>query len=162
MSRATVIAPLTERKGSHMSTLPSKAGGQASSPQQPVRDKVIVITGASSGLGLETAKQLAGQGGEIVMIVRDQAGGEHARSQIAEIATHKPPTLLTADLSAQAHIRRVAEGAGDRYAHVDILINNGGAAFSHREQSSARTTGPRPSSTPAPLACSPPPHADAD
>ena len=53
-----------------MSTSPSKAGDQASSPQQLVRDKIIVITGASSGLGLETARQLAGQGGEIVMIVR--------------------------------------------------------------------------------------------
>jgi len=118
-----------------MSTLPSKADGQASSPRQPARDEVIVITGASSGVGLETARQLAGQGGEIVMIVRDQARGEHARSQIAEAATGKPPVLLVADLSVQADIRRVAHQVRDRYAHVDILLNNAGAAFSHREQS---------------------------
>jgi len=49
----------------------ARLAGQASSPRQPVRDKVIVITGASSGVGLETARQLTGQGGEIVMIVRD-------------------------------------------------------------------------------------------
>ena len=65
----------------------SKASDQAPSPQQPVRDKVIVITGASSGLGLETARQLAGQGGQIVMIARDQARGEHARSRVAVAAT---------------------------------------------------------------------------
>ena len=76
-----------------MTTSRSKTGGQAPSPQLPVRDKVIVITGASSGLGLETARQLAGQGGEIVMIVRDQARGEHARSQIAEAAAGQPPLL---------------------------------------------------------------------
>src|SRR5215472_17888433 len=100
-----------------------KASDQASSPQLPVRDKVIVITGASSGLGLETARQLAGQGGQIVMIARDQARGEHARSQVAQAATGKPPVLLLADLSVQADIRRVAQEARDRYGHVDILIN---------------------------------------
>ena len=118
-----------------MGTSPSKVGGQASSPQQPVRDKVIVITGASSGVGLETARQLAGQGGEIVMIVRDQARGERARSRIAGAATGKSPVLLTADLSVQADIRRVAGEVRHRYGHVDILVNNAGAAFSRRQQS---------------------------
>src|SRR5258708_22930962 len=113
-----------------MSTLPSKAGGQAPSPRQPVQDKVVVITGASSGVGLETARQLAGQGGEIVMIVRDQARGEHARSRVAEAAARPPPGLLTADLSVQAPLRRVAQQVRDRYGHADILVNNAGAAFS--------------------------------
>jgi NAD(P)-dependent dehydrogenase (short-subunit alcohol dehydrogenase family) len=111
----------------------SKATDQAS-PGQPARDKVIVITGASSGLGLHTARQLAGQGGQIVMIVRDQARGEHARSQVAEAAAGKSPVLLIADLSLQADIRRVAQQVTDRYDHIDILINNAGAAFSRREQ----------------------------
>jgi retinol dehydrogenase 12 len=118
-----------------VSTSPSEASGQASSPRQPVRDKIVVITGASSGLGLETARQLAGQGGEIVLIVHDQAGGEHARSQVAEAAAGKSPVLLIADLSVQADIRRVAQQVRDLYDHVDILINNAGAAFSRREQS---------------------------
>jgi short-subunit dehydrogenase len=91
-----------------MITSPSNSSDPASSAQEPVRDKVVVITGASSGLGLETAKQLAGQGGEIVMIVRDRTRGEHARSQIAEVATGKAPVLLIADLSGQANIHRVA------------------------------------------------------
>lgn len=66
--------------------------------KQPVRDKVIVITGASSSLGLKTAKQLAAEGSEIVMIIRDRTGGEHARPQVAEVATGKPalPSLHVA------------------------------------------------------------------
>ena len=98
------------------------------------KNKVVVITGASSGLGLQTARQLAGQGGQIVMIVRDQARGQRARSQIAEAATGKSPVLLMADLSVQAEVRRVAQEVRDRYGHVDILVNNAGSAFSRREQ----------------------------
>jgi len=115
-----------------MGTSPFKDGGQASSPRQPVRDKAIVITGASSGVGLETARQLAGQGGEIVMIARDQARGQHAGSRVAETATGKPPALLMADLSVQADIRRAARQVRDRYDHVDILVNNAGSAFPRR------------------------------
>jgi retinol dehydrogenase-12 len=43
--------------------------------------------------------------------------------------------LLTADLSVQADIRRVAQEVRDRYGHVDILVNNAGAAFSRRQHS---------------------------
>src|SRR5690349_173422 len=108
-----VPSPAAERKGVQMRTLPSKAGGQPPSPQRPVLDTVVVITGASSGVGLQTAKQLAGQGGEIVMIVCDRARGEHARSQVAAAAAGKPPVLLFADLSVQADVRRVAQQVKD-------------------------------------------------
>jgi NAD(P)-dependent dehydrogenase (short-subunit alcohol dehydrogenase family) len=117
-----------------MITSPSKDKDHGS-PVQPVRDKVVVITGASSGLGREAAKQLAAQGAEIVMIARDRTRGGHARSQVAEVAMGKSPVLLTADLSVQAEIRRVAQQIRDRYGHIDILINNAGNAFNHRELS---------------------------
>jgi NAD(P)-dependent dehydrogenase (short-subunit alcohol dehydrogenase family) len=98
-------------------------------------DKIVVVTGASSGLGLETAKQLAAQGFEIVMIARDRERGERALSQVAQHAAGKSPTLLLADLSVQADIRRAADEIHDRFDHVDILINNAGGASASRELS---------------------------
>src|SRR5215469_8728746 len=59
------------KRGIEMKTSPSSHSDDASWSHYPVRDKIVVITGASSGVGFGTSKQLAGQGGEIVMIVRD-------------------------------------------------------------------------------------------
>jgi NAD(P)-dependent dehydrogenase (short-subunit alcohol dehydrogenase family) len=111
------------------------AATQASSPEGPVRDKVAVVTGASSGLGLESAKRLATRRAEVVMVVRDQTRGERARSQVAEVATGKPPVLMVADLSVQAQVRDLANEIRDRYDAVDILLNNAGNAFNDRAQS---------------------------
>jgi NAD(P)-dependent dehydrogenase (short-subunit alcohol dehydrogenase family) len=94
-----------------------------------------VITGASSGLGLESAKQLARQAAEVVMIVRDRTRGERARSRVAEVGTGKPPVLMLADLSVQAEVRRVVDEVKDRYGNVDVLINNAGSAFNNRHES---------------------------
>jgi NAD(P)-dependent dehydrogenase (short-subunit alcohol dehydrogenase family) len=93
---------------------------------------VVVVTGASTGLGLETTKQLARQGAEVVMISRDGARGEWAHSQVASVATGGPPVLLLADLSVQAEVRHVADEVKDRYGRVDILINCAGSAFNDR------------------------------
>jgi NAD(P)-dependent dehydrogenase (short-subunit alcohol dehydrogenase family) len=100
-----------------------------------VRGKVVVITGASSGIGLETAKRLARQGAEIVMVVRDEARSARARTQIAAVTTGKPPVLLLADLSSQDQIRHVADEIRRRYDRIDILINNAGNAFNTRQES---------------------------
>jgi NAD(P)-dependent dehydrogenase (short-subunit alcohol dehydrogenase family) len=101
-----------------------------------VRDKVVVVTGASSGLGLESAQQLAKDGAEIVMICRDRTRGEQARARVVRAATGKAPRLILADLSVQSEVRAAAQEIKDRYDAIDILINNAGSAFSQRQQSS--------------------------
>ena len=91
-----------------------------------------VITGASSGIGLETAKGLARIGHEIVMACREAARGATAMHAVTDVATGPAPSLLIADLSSQAEVRALAEQLHLRYRHIDVLINNAGASFSQR------------------------------
>ena len=116
-------------------TASSRTDPEHSALGEPVDGKVVVITGATSGLGLETATQLAMGGAEVVMISRDRQRGERARSMVEAVAAGTPPVLLLADLSVQADIRRVAGEVKDRYDRVDILINNAGNAFNSRRLS---------------------------
>jgi NAD(P)-dependent dehydrogenase (short-subunit alcohol dehydrogenase family) len=109
------------------------AGRQTLGP--PMNDKVAVVTGASSGLGLETAGQLAARGAEVVLVCRDPGRGEAARAAVAALATANPPALVLADLSDQGQVRRVAEEIRSRYDRVAILVNNAGSAFAERRLS---------------------------
>lgn len=118
-----------------MSTSKNHGSAARQEGDQTVRDRVVVVTGASSGLGLETAKQLAAGGAEVVMICRNSARGAQAQAQVAELATGKQPLLLLADLSVQAEIRGVAGEIANRYDHVDILVNNAGGAHPERRLS---------------------------
>lgn len=95
--------------------------------------KTVLITGANSGLGYETARQLAARGAEVVMVARDPERGRLARANVAEAATGKPPTLLIADLSSQSSVRALANEVSAEFSHIDVLINNAGAVFSRRE-----------------------------
>jgi NAD(P)-dependent dehydrogenase (short-subunit alcohol dehydrogenase family) len=95
--------------------------------------KIVLITGANSGLGFETARQLSQRGARIVMICRDRARGLAAQNEIARVASGAAPDLLLADLSSQASIQEVAQEIRSRYSRLDVLIHNAGAIFERRE-----------------------------
>jgi len=100
-----------------------------------MKDKIVLITGASSGIGFETARQLATLGAHIVMVCRDPERGSAARAKIAEAAAGSPPDLIYADLLSQASIRAAADQIRAQYSRIDVLINNAGANFGQREYS---------------------------
>lgn len=98
-----------------------------------MKNKIVLITGANSGIGLVTARRLAGFGAEIVLVCRDPVRGVEARHQVAAAATGKPPTLLLADVSSQASIHALAAELPRRFPRLDVLINNAGGIFASRE-----------------------------
>ena len=96
-------------------------------------DKTVLITGANSGVGFATASRLAEAGASIVMICRSSERGDVARQKISRVATGKPPALLLCDLSSQDSIHKLADEIHNRYSRIDVLINNAGGIFDHRQ-----------------------------
>jgi len=92
-----------------------------------VRDKVIVVTGASSGIGREVAKKIGEAGGTVVLVARTREKLEELRDEVAEAGgtAHVHP----ADLSDMDDIDRVADEIIDQHGAVDILVNNAGRSI---------------------------------
>ncbi|WP_289019894.1 SDR family oxidoreductase [uncultured Ornithinimicrobium sp.] len=84
-----------------------------------------LVTGASSGLGLEFARQLAGRGHDVVLVARDQARLEAAAEDLR--TQHGVGVeVLVADLAHREQLHRVAARLADPDRPVDLLVNNAG------------------------------------
>ncbi|MDY6996816.1 MAG: SDR family NAD(P)-dependent oxidoreductase [Actinomycetota bacterium] len=83
--------------------------------------RTAVITGANTGLGLETARALAARGAHVVLAVRNTDKGARAAAGIAGDVT-----VQELDLTSLASIRAAADALKQRYDHLDLLINNAG------------------------------------
>ncbi len=98
-----------------------------------MKDKVVLITGATSGIGKQTALALAKMGARVVVTGRSKQSGEEAVAEIKAASGNANVELLTGDLSAQKNIHALAEQFKARYERLDVLINNAGLASSKRE-----------------------------
>jgi NAD(P)-dependent dehydrogenase (short-subunit alcohol dehydrogenase family) len=94
--------------------------------------KTCIITGASSGIGKETARALGRMGAHVVMVARHPQRGFAARREVMRSAGHEQVDLLLADLSSQASIRELSGEIHARYPTIDVLINNAGAMYTAR------------------------------
>jgi retinol dehydrogenase 14 len=94
--------------------------------------KTALVTGASSGIGLEAAAAIAGMGAEVVLVARDRARGEAALAEVARRSGSSSASLLLCDFSSQAAIRVLAEEYRAGHARLDILVNNAGGVSDRR------------------------------
>lgn len=94
--------------------------------------KTIVVTGATSGIGFQTALRLAALGARLALVGRDRPRGEAARAAIQQQTPGCDVAVFTADLSSIAETRRLAGELLIALPKIDVLINNAGAIFPRR------------------------------
>ncbi|XP_049952521.1 retinol dehydrogenase 13-like [Schistocerca serialis cubense] len=88
--------------------------------------KVVIITGANTGIGKETARELALRGATVVMACRDIQKCEKSRHEIVLESKNKYVYCRTCDLASLASIRKFCERFKNEHKRLDILINNAG------------------------------------
>ena len=87
-----------------------------------IEGKVVVITGASSGLGEATARHLAAQGASVVLGARRQ---DRIRALARELSGGKA-IAVTTDVGDRAQVKALVDAAVEAYGRVDVMINNAG------------------------------------
>ena len=97
-----------------------------------MQGKVCLVTGATSGIGRETALGLAARGATTVLAARDAARAKAAVDAIRRETGNAEVDYVLADLSVQAQVRCMAADILDRYPRLDVLVNNAGAMFWRR------------------------------
>src|SRR5690349_21431748 len=91
--------------------------------------RICLITGATSGIGLVTARELAAQGATVAIVGRNETKTRATVESIRQQTGNAEVDYLLADLSSQAAVRGVADAFQRRYGALHVLVNNAGAVF---------------------------------
>ncbi len=100
-----------------------------------MKGKIVLITGSSSGIGKEAALAMAGLGATTLLVGRDRAKMIAAADRFIYETGNPQVVPFVANLSSLAEIRRLAKEILGRFSRLDVLVNNAGAVFMHRETS---------------------------
>ena len=101
----------------------------AENTQPPLRTRVLLVTGASSGIGEATARRLAREPGTALVLV---ARREERLRALADALDRERVSFLAVDLLEEDAPERVLEHARERHGRLDLLVNNAGAAWRAR------------------------------
>lgn len=91
-----------------------------------MENKIVLITGANSGIGLETTRELAKRGAHVVMACRDVTRAEAAKQSVLDSHPNAQLTLLPLDLADLESVCQCAKQFGEQFSKLDVLINNAG------------------------------------
>ncbi|KAJ8670339.1 hypothetical protein QAD02_001598 [Eretmocerus hayati] len=102
------------------------AGGKQYEGKEKLTDKVVIVTGANTGIGKEVARDLAKREAKVIMACRDMFKCEAARKEIVVETRNKYVYCRMCDLASQASIREFVELFKKEFTKLHILINNAG------------------------------------
>ncbi len=97
--------------------------------------KVCLVTGATTGIGLVTARELARLGATVILVGRNRERGRQVVEAIQRETGNRAVEFLGADLSSQAEIRRFAKEFLAIHPRLHVLVNNAGGLFALRQES---------------------------
>lgn len=95
--------------------------------------RTVLVTGGTGGIGKATAVGLAALGARVGVTGRDRARAERAAADIRAASGNDAVDVFIAELSSQAEVRRLAADVLQAYPRLDVLVNNVGGFWAHRQ-----------------------------
>lgn len=95
-------------------------------------NKIVLVTGGTSGIGRAASHALARQGARLVFTYRDRQKGDEALREIRQKSGNSRAEMLELDLASFLSVRKFAEAFKEKYERLDVLINNAGGYFGYR------------------------------
>jgi len=102
-----------------------------------LQDKIILVTGATSGIGEVTARELARRGAHVILLARNRQKAERTQQELKASTGNQQVDVVIADLSVMQQVRDVAAQLHDKYPRLDVLVNNAGLMFGAERELSA-------------------------
>jgi NAD(P)-dependent dehydrogenase (short-subunit alcohol dehydrogenase family) len=98
-----------------------------------MKDKIVVVTGGTSGIGQVAAVKIAAMGARIVLVARDKSRADATLARLRQIGPGVNHSVYFADVSRIADVRRVGAEIAAAEPRIDVLLNNAGAMFYDRQ-----------------------------
>ena len=106
---------------------------QPMSIQQDLSNKIMVVTGANSGIGFEAALDFARRGATVAIVCRNEQRGQAAVEELQRRSRNKQVSLYLADFSLLKSVAEAAARLRRDFPRIDVLCNNAGAANARRQ-----------------------------